>query len=63
MSRTVRLTVKVLVSHKAALERLAEEEDTSAAAVVRRLVRAEAERRGVWPTPGTTLQQNAGGAA
>jgi hypothetical protein len=38
-------------AEKSALEALAEHEDGSQAAVVRRLVRAEARRRGLWPVP------------
>ncbi len=48
MLKTERLTVKVLPAHKAALEQLAQQEDVSAAAMMRRLIRAEAERRGLW---------------
>jgi predicted transcriptional regulator len=63
MTKTERLTVKVLPAHKQALERIAEREDTSSAAIMRRLIRQEAERRGVWPVSTQTLPaaQPAGG--
>lgn len=48
MLKTERLAVKVLPAHKKALERIAQVEDVSEAAIVRRLIRAEAERRCVW---------------
>ena len=49
MLKPERLTVKALPADKAALEQLAQQEDVSAAAILRRLIRAEAERRGMWP--------------
>jgi len=48
MMKTERIAVKVLPAHKLALARIAQTEDVSDAAVVRRLIRAEAERRHVW---------------
>jgi hypothetical protein len=48
MLKTERLVVKVLPAHKAALARMAQADDLSEAAVVRRLIRAEAERRHIW---------------
>lgn len=48
MLKTERLAVQVLPAHKLALARIAQTEDVSAAAVVRRLIRAEAERRHIW---------------
>jgi hypothetical protein len=45
-----RLTVKLLPAHKRALERLSRADGESVSAVVRGLIRAEAERRGVWTT-------------
>jgi hypothetical protein len=48
MLKTERLAVKVLPAHKLALARIAQVEDTSEAAIVRRLIRAEAERRHIW---------------
>lgn len=49
MLKSERLTFTALPIHKAALECIAEAEDTSAAAIMRRLIRSEAERRGLWP--------------
>lgn len=51
MKKIERMTVsvKVLPAHKEALERIAQQEDTSAAAIMRRLIRREALSRGVWP--------------
>jgi hypothetical protein len=48
MLKTERLAVKVLPAHKRALARIAQLEDVSEAAIVRRLIRAEAERRNLW---------------
>jgi hypothetical protein len=48
MLNTERLAVKVLPAHKLALARIAQVEDTSEATIVRRLIRAEAERRHIW---------------
>ena len=48
MLKTERLAVKVLPAHKLALAHIAQAEDVSEAAVVRRLIRAEAERRHLW---------------
>ena len=45
---TERLSVKVLPAHKLALARIAQDEGTSEAAIVRRLIRAEVERRHIW---------------
>jgi len=59
MFKTERLTVKVLPAHKAVLERIAQSEDTSEAAIVRRLIRSEAERRGLWPAPEQPQRQEA----
>jgi len=42
---------------KSALEALAEHDDGSQAAIVRRLVRSEAERRGLWPMPATPARE------
>jgi predicted RNA polymerase sigma factor len=54
MLKTERLAVKVLPAHKLALARIAQAEDTSEATIVRRLIRAEAERRHVWFDDPTT---------
>jgi hypothetical protein len=43
-------------AEKSALVALAEHDDGSQAAIVRRLVRAEAERRGLWPVQGQPSQ-------
>lgn len=48
MLKTKRLALKVLPAHKLALARLAQAEDVSEATIVRRLIRAEAERRCFW---------------
>jgi hypothetical protein len=48
MLKTERLSVKILPAHKLALARIAQVEGTSEAATVRRLIRAEAERRHIW---------------
>ncbi|NLE94726.1 MAG: hypothetical protein GX600_03430 [Dehalococcoidia bacterium] len=39
----------MLSTEKAALAALAERDDGSQAAIVRQLIRAEAQRRGLWP--------------
>ncbi len=49
--KTERFGAKVTPAHKLALERMAQAEDLSAAAVLRRLIRQEAERRGLWLVP------------
>jgi hypothetical protein len=49
MLKTERLTLRVLAAHKMALERMAQTEGEPVAVVLRRLIRAEAERKGVWP--------------
>lgn len=54
MLKTERLAVKVLPAHKQALLRMAEAEDVPEAVIVRRLLRAEAERRGMWPAQPST---------
>ena len=48
MRKRERIALLVLPAHKAALARIAQAEDISRAAVVRRLIRAEAERRHIW---------------
>jgi hypothetical protein len=48
MLKTERLAVQVLPSHKLALRFLASAEDVSEAAIVRRLIRREAEAKHVW---------------
>lgn len=58
--KTIRLSVKVLPAHKAALTQLAQNDDTSAAAIMRRLIRAEAQRRGLWPHTTQQTQQAEG---
>lgn len=51
MLKTYRLTVKLTPAHKLALGQLAKLEDESVAALVRRLIRAEAQQRGFWTKP------------
>lgn len=51
MLKTYRLTVKLTPAHKMALGRLAKLDDESVAALVRRLIRAEAQQRGFWTEP------------
>jgi hypothetical protein len=46
--KSERLTVKVMAAHKNALRTLAQIEGEPVAMIVRRLIRAEAERRNVW---------------
>ncbi len=48
MLKTEKIAIKVAPSHKLALARIAQAEDVSEAAIVRRLIRAEAERRCLW---------------
>jgi hypothetical protein len=48
MLKTEKIAIKVAPNHKLALSMLARAEDVSEAAIVRRLIRAEAERRHVW---------------
>jgi hypothetical protein len=43
-----RLSIKVLPAYKQALEQIAIAEGESVSAVVRRLIRSEAKRRGIW---------------
>jgi hypothetical protein len=62
MEKTERLTVKVLPAHKQALEQIALSEDTSSAAIMRRLIRSEAVKRGVWPLPSPTPARTPAGA-
>lgn len=45
------LVVKVLPVHKEAVQRMAQEDGEPMAVFVRRLIRAEAQRRGLWPVP------------
>ena len=49
MAEMMTLVVTVPAAHKEALRRLAEDEGEPMAAIVRRLIRGEARRRGVWP--------------
>jgi hypothetical protein len=48
MLKRERIALLVLPAHKRALALIAQAEDISPAAVVRRLIRAEAERRHIW---------------
>ena len=62
MLKTEKLAVKVLPTHKLAVERLAKAEGEPVAVIIRRLIRAEAERCGVWtdpapPTGGEEVQE------
>ncbi len=43
-----RIALLVLPAHKLALARIAQADEISEAAVVRRLIRAEAQRRHIW---------------
>jgi hypothetical protein len=43
-----RIALLVLPAHKLALARIAQTDEISEAAVVRRLIRAEAQRRHIW---------------
>ena len=64
MENSARLAVKVLPAYKAVLEQIAQTEDTSEAAIVRQLIRREAERRGLWPSgQGHSVPQGVGGTA
>lgn len=47
MIKTEKLTVKLLPDQKAILERLAEREGEAVAVVLRRIIRAEAQRAGL----------------
>lgn len=49
MNKPDKITIKVLPSHYDALRRLAEADQEHASVIVRRLIKQEAERRGVWP--------------
>jgi hypothetical protein len=49
MVKIERLGIKVLPMHKRALEAMALTEGEPVAVVLRHLIRAEAERRGLWP--------------
>lgn len=48
MNKIDRLTVYLLPCHKRAVEKLARREGESQAAIVRRLIRREAEDFGIW---------------
>ncbi len=50
MEKTERLSVKVLPEHKQAVEEMARAEGEAVATVVRRLIKSEAQRRGLWPS-------------
>ncbi|MHB0858022.1 MAG: hypothetical protein ACYC5M_10700 [Anaerolineae bacterium] len=52
------LAVRVPPSHKAALATLAQLEAESIATIVRRIIRVEAMRRGVWPESITEIKEN-----
>ncbi len=52
--RTQTLVVQVTPAHKATLQAMAEQNAEPMAVVVRRLIREEAERRGMWPLQGAT---------
>jgi hypothetical protein len=43
------MVTRVLPVHKWAVERMAQADGEPVAVVVRRLIRAEAQRRGLWP--------------
>jgi hypothetical protein len=49
MFKSERLTVKVLPTDKTVVQQIAQAEGESVAAVVRRLIRQEARRQGLWP--------------
>lgn len=57
MEKTERFGLVLSTAEKTALQRLAAHERIPAAAVVRRLVWTEAERRGVLPTNDTQQQE------
>jgi hypothetical protein len=65
MRREKDFRVTMTKTEKTALERLAEVEGLSQAAVVRRLLRVEARERGIWPaaasTPGAADRRRAVG--
>jgi|GEM_PF-3680335 hypothetical protein len=54
MLKSKRLTVKVLPSDKGAIEQIAQAEGEPVAVVVRRLIRQEAQRRGLLNTSPAT---------
>jgi DNA-binding FadR family transcriptional regulator len=51
MESREKLGIKVLPQHKRALEAIAQADGEPVSVVMRRLIRAEAERRGLWPAP------------
>jgi len=51
------LTVAVMGVHKRALERLAEQDGETQAVIVRRLIRQEAQERGLWPAEAEQPQE------
>lgn len=53
------LAVIILPAHKAVLRRLAEANGEAVAVVVRRLIREEGERRGLWPIQAGQAQEGA----
>jgi hypothetical protein len=64
MLKIERLTVKLLTDQKHALQLMAQEDGESVAVVVRRIIRAEAERRGLTAPAGVARKagDTAGGA-
>jgi len=57
MLKSKRLTVKVLPSDKEAIEQMAQAEGEPVAVIVRRLIRQEAQRRGLLEPPATARGQ------
>jgi hypothetical protein len=54
--RTERLNLKVLQTDKMALRRLARSEGEPMSVIIRRILREELKRRGLWPPAGTGKQ-------
>lgn len=49
MCKRERLAINVLPVHKRAIERMAEADGEPMSVILRRLIRAEAKTRGLWP--------------
>jgi hypothetical protein len=52
-----RISIQVLPAHKQAVERMAQREGEAVSVVVRRLIVAEAKRRGLWPPTAQSLTE------
>lgn len=56
MEQPTKLTIKLLPTHREAVENLARAEQEPVSVIVRRLIKAEAQRQGLWPAKGAASQ-------